>query len=686
MSIIASILVDGQNVDKARLREYLAEREAVDSIAGLKALNAPSTAAVIVVLGYYLPQDLGGGLYYWNASDTRADNGGTIIQPASVPAIGRWNLIYTRGFSVRQFGATADGTDVTNRINAAIDALAAGETLFFSGGQFGVGDALNRLPDNSIVLFSGDAVLTKVSGAGNIVFFTPGNYCKLKVSIDAHEGAPFGSGSQSYGICSDAASPAVGVEVFSSRFTNCMTPIRGDGGQNWNIHDNYFDTCQTAVLMGATAVVPLKNVNVHHNFMKSCHDVAVGFFQIDSAAIIDCCVANYNIAVDTNLTISGFAFDLEAATIAGTQTHVEFSHNILLQLTTGTTTGRGGAVIGDLSARCKIHSNILIGNYESQSIGVNIKKTINTIVEGNVIYNFHGDGVDMSGSTSGRVRDNNVLNCGSTSGSYCGIKAGYIGLTTSDADINGNWIENLPGFAGAGRNGGIWAYNSLFGPAASKGLRIRHNTIKGITKVSPILIQGNAAGSEYQFDEVSGNKITGANDTLVGAIRISHTRDGCVAFNNITDCATGIWGNNNVDIYVGPMNIVRDNGAGVLAKYVEMTTSANCQLIGNRFSDTTSKKVTFSGTNLMIRDNEGYVTENSGLALIANGVTSVTVNHGCDAMPAAKDFSLVVINNPTSAPGLLRIGAITATQVTLHCAADPGVSGLSVGWKVEIRP
>lgn len=53
----------------------------VSTIADLKALPAVSRKGAVLVLGKFAPADAGGGFYWWNATDTRADNGTTVLIP-----------------------------------------------------------------------------------------------------------------------------------------------------------------------------------------------------------------------------------------------------------------------------------------------------------------------------------------------------------------------------------------------------------------------------------------------------------------------------------------------------------------------------------------------------------------------------------------------------------------------------
>lgn len=73
------------------------------------------------VLGYYTKGDGGGGLFYWDSTSDKADNGGTIIQATGI-TIGRWKRIYSGAVNVKWFGAKGDGVfDDKNKIQEALD-------------------------------------------------------------------------------------------------------------------------------------------------------------------------------------------------------------------------------------------------------------------------------------------------------------------------------------------------------------------------------------------------------------------------------------------------------------------------------------------------------------------------------------------------------------------------------------
>ena len=103
----------------------------VNSIAALKGLGA-GVVPCLTVLGYHAPGDGGGGSFYWDASATEPDNGGTVIVPASNPVTGRWKRLVDAPVSVKWFGAKGDAVDDSVAIRAAIEA-GAGMVTFPSG-------------------------------------------------------------------------------------------------------------------------------------------------------------------------------------------------------------------------------------------------------------------------------------------------------------------------------------------------------------------------------------------------------------------------------------------------------------------------------------------------------------------------------------------------------------------------
>ena len=132
----------------------------VTNVTAVKALAGAQLTGVVTTQGYTTAGDGGAGSYWWNSTDTTADNGGTVIAPNS-GGTGRWNLILQNGFfNVRQFGAKGDGT--TNDY-ASLSATAAactnvGGVIIFPSGNYKIGTALS-FASNVALAFSPGAIL-----------------------------------------------------------------------------------------------------------------------------------------------------------------------------------------------------------------------------------------------------------------------------------------------------------------------------------------------------------------------------------------------------------------------------------------------------------------------------------------------------------------------------------------------
>ena len=116
----------------------------------LRNLSGMPADQVVIATGFLTHGDGGGGAFLWDAASTAADDGGAVIQPASLPATGRWRRIDSGSVNVRWFGARGNGTtDDTIAIQAAINCAGrqgndgnGGGTVYFPPGDYILGDTL----------------------------------------------------------------------------------------------------------------------------------------------------------------------------------------------------------------------------------------------------------------------------------------------------------------------------------------------------------------------------------------------------------------------------------------------------------------------------------------------------------------------------------------------------------------
>jgi hypothetical protein len=109
----------------------------------LRGISGSASVKALHVGGFWSLADAGGGSFYWDATSTTTDDGGTIIRPTLIaaPDPGRWLRIYSGPLQVDWFGAVGDantgnnttGTDDTAAIQTACTVAAAtAQRLVFS--------------------------------------------------------------------------------------------------------------------------------------------------------------------------------------------------------------------------------------------------------------------------------------------------------------------------------------------------------------------------------------------------------------------------------------------------------------------------------------------------------------------------------------------------------------------------
>ncbi len=200
----------------------------VDTIAALKAVSTGGIpdGALFVTKGYYAVSDGGGATYNYSASSSATDDGGSVIAPTYLP--GRFHLLNSRSFDIRQFGADPTGAaDSRNAIQAACNAAVA------AGG----GDVI--IPPGNYRLVGGYPIT--IGTNVNLI----GNGGKIWVSLPTGYTNPLNwTAPETYSLANQLKSD--GTFATMSVTSTCVAPWNGKGdvftlGVNSRIKDLVID-------------------------------------------------------------------------------------------------------------------------------------------------------------------------------------------------------------------------------------------------------------------------------------------------------------------------------------------------------------------------------------------------------------------------------------------------------------
>jgi len=108
----------------------------------------------------------------------------------------------------------------------------------------------------------------------------------------------------------------------------------------------------------------------------------------------------------------------------------------------------------------------------------------------------------------------------------------------------------------------------------------------------------------------------------------------------------------------------------------------NNRIVGNYAIGIAEGGGTAAGNTFRGNYPDGF-NENCGTATIASGTVAQAVTHGCGYTPLASDIIVTQTAATTNPCYITEIDTIGAVTFTVHCSADPGVSGLAFGWRVQ---
>jgi|GEM_PF-3019256 len=207
------------------------------------------TGTRVEMTGYYGPGDGGGGLFYWDATSTAADDGAMTIKVAGTDT-GRYRRIAS-SINVKMFGAKGDGiADDSAAIQAAVNyarsiAVANGGNtrtqVFFPSGIYRCNKAIDCTNVNGLWLVGGESryVTVQINGnTGGIIFDFAGG---------------INSGCKGFTFLSDKneSKPSTIGVLFA--LTNL-------GGLNCGIKDCYFQMDDNQTANGTLGTIGVLNV------------------------------------------------------------------------------------------------------------------------------------------------------------------------------------------------------------------------------------------------------------------------------------------------------------------------------------------------------------------------------------------------------------------------------------------
>lgn len=202
---------------------------------------------------------------------------------------------------------------------------------------------------------------------------------------------------------------------------------------------------------------------------------------------------------------------------------------------------------------------------------------------------------------------------------------------------------------------------------------------------------------------ITGNRVEGARygiylsgtsrASIIGNVSVANTRDGL----NLSSCSynvvsgnvfanagasyngIGLYGTTN-NTLIDSNQLIDTQGSPTQKYGVRENDTADYNIIkDNKFYNNVTSAVLIIGSNTKVSHNTGYITENSGLATVLNGTTSIIFAHGLATTPTR--VWVTPAENPTSAVTFWWVSNLTTTNCTINVDADPGASNLDFNWR-----
>ncbi len=322
----------------------------------------------------------------------------------------------------------------------------------------------------------------------------------------------------------------------------------------------------------------------------------------------------------------------------------------------------GFSVAGDGPTEVIIRSNIIedMNIYESTPrVGIYIAQDSSDIlVENNILRNNGAEAVNLVDTSFVTVTGNSILDS-----ITFGINSQ--GSSVTDVTITDNLVDNS----------GSHGVNFLVGERILvSGNKISNNGGSGIrfdvengSAVGNNLYKNGERGILFQncsYGNISGNVVKENGQTtpnLYGGIEVAVVSHFTINNNN-----------------------VGSSGESTQKYGLMIYNSSDVKASNNiLFATATSRNLYFSGSsNLGLRNNIGYINENSGTATVASGATYVDVSHGLGITPSINNINVTPTNNLGSATKFW-ISNVGASTFRINVDIDPGVTTATFSWTIN---
>jgi len=197
----------------------------------------------------------------------------------------------------------------------------------------------------------------------------------------------------------------------------------------------------------------------------------------------------------------------------------------------------------------------------------------------------------------------------------------------------------------------------------AKGTKIIGSTFDGLAG-DGIFVAGNKC-------VITDNVFTGIGDAgsvATSGVHLEFNTHYNIVANNSLETST---------IAAKTRSLIREEGTG---------GSGDNIIMGNTMSQNTAPTVALlesGGTNTILRNNIGWVTESTGTATVPNGGMTIAVNHGLSQTPTLANITVTPTNSLGTAAKFW-ISGIGTTQFTINVNADPGVATATFVWKAAL--